>query len=132
ASFFMGNGAMVGMVAAEGLLPHPVAVFKFKGNLRSTHRFQFFPVTVVGQAVLIHYLLNKLVHDIGICGSMHPPCFFIKSLIDEKLAPGYGTIGIQPFLADGMYFAPEIKGSMRINQQHGISRLSQAAGYCYS
>src|SRR5258708_113066 len=46
---------------------------------------------------------------------MHPTAVGIKSLVDKKLPPGDGTIGVQTFLAHQLTFHPEIKRYMGVD-----------------
>ncbi len=54
---------------------------------------------------------------------MHPAQLLVKTLIDKKLPPGHGPVGVQPFLAHYVHLGPEIKRHMRIDVQNAFARL---------
>ena len=80
------------------------------------HRAQVGAVAIKDPAVLVDDGLQKLVHRIGMAGSVHPAKAVVKTLVKEELAPGGGPIGVEAIVAGHLQFAAEIEGGVRIDQ----------------
>ena len=82
---------------------------------------KLFPPIAIGEYIAVEgYRFEVFVERVGLARRVHPSAVFIEPLVDEELAPGDGTVGIQAFLADHVHFGAEIKRSVRVDEQHGM------------
>ena len=89
------------------------------------HR-SLFAIVFVGQFVgtTINFFSIQIRH-IGTAAGMHPSAEFIKALVNKKLSPGNGAVGIQSFFAYYMHFGPEVKCDMWVDVQNRIAGLGK-------
>src|SRR5690625_1776831 len=68
------------------------------------------PIEVIETILTFDDRFEELVDIVGGTRGVHPSGGLVETLIDEELAPGQGTIGIESLLTDYICFVSEVKG----------------------
>ena len=76
---------------------------------------QLVTIAIVQHAIRSLDTLSKLIHKVGSGGGVHPAGVFIKTLINEELAPGHCAIGIKPLFTDHMDLAAKKERGMGVD-----------------
>src|SRR5437879_2384132 len=51
---------------------------------------------------------------------MHPAGVFVEALVDEELAPGDSTVGVEPLVAEHLEFRTEEEGGVGIDEKERV------------
>ena len=99
-----------------------------QGHLALRHRALLAVVRVHQLSVFTRDFLAIHIGHIYVARSMHPAAVFVKSLVDEKLAPGNSAIGIQSLFTYHVYLGAEVKRDVRIDIQNRLARCRALRG----
>ena len=115
-------------VDGEFLFGHSVAGFVRHGDFLCGDRAVFVAVLVVEAIAFFPHCFEILAHRVHTARGVHPSGALVETLVDEELAPRDSAVGIKPFVAHHLKLGPEIKRSMRIDQQQRVVRRGVRRG----
>ena len=117
---FANHRAMLRAVHGELFLGHAVGGFVRHGDFAGLDR-KFLVAVLIEEAVAFFLdgleIKAELAHS---ARGMHPAGAVVESLIDEKLAPGDGTVGVKTVFAGHLQFGAKEKRGVRIDEQQRV------------
>src|SRR5690606_38324232 len=112
--FLTDDRAMVAGIGGERAFAEAAIVAAIAQSHVTAHqRPQLLAVAIAQLPVIAtHDGLGELIDVVDTAAGVHPARTWIEALVDEELAPGHGTIGIQSFIAAHLQFRAEEEAGM--------------------
>src|SRR5438270_136538 len=79
------------------------------------------PIAITSASALD--LFRELIDIIDAARRVHPTGMGIEALVDEELAPGRGTIHVEPFVARHLQLGTEIPAGVRVDEEERFAVL---------
>ncbi len=61
-----------------------------------------------------------LIDGVDAAGGVHPAGAVVEALIDEELAPGDGSVGVEAFVAGHLQLGAKEEGGVRVDEQQRV------------